>query len=208
MFDYGEVIQPFPDAVSDLQEMLQQRGTTPAAGALPVHPRLAPAFPSGLRPGVVYSLVGSVSIALALLAGPSQHGAWCGVVGLPDLGVEAAAAWGVDLDRLVLVPAPEPPQWVSTVAALAEVAGVVVAASPGRLSGGEVQRLTARLRTRRTSLVVIGPWERPAATVRATTVGWDGLAQGHGALTRQHVRLDITERHQQRSCCLTIPETP
>ncbi|KNX39463.1 hypothetical protein VV01_13350 [Luteipulveratus halotolerans] len=190
-----------------MQEQLQQRGTTTGAPALPVHPRLAPAFPSGLRPGVVYSLLGSVSIALALLAGPSQRGAWCGVVGLPDLGVEAAAAWGVDLDRLVLVPAPTE-QWVSTVAALAEVAGLVVASAPGRLSPGEVQRLTARLRTRRTSLVVIGNWPRAAATVHATTVGWDGLAQGHGALTRQHVRLDITERHQRRSVCLTIPEQP
>ncbi|AKU18787.1 hypothetical protein VV02_09530 [Luteipulveratus mongoliensis] len=188
--------------------MLQQRGTTAAADTLPVHPRLAPAFPAGLRRGAVYSLVGSVSVALALLAGSSQRGSWSGIVGLPDLGVEAAAAWGVDLDHLVLVPSPSPEQWVTAVAALAEVADLVVACPPGRITAGDVQRLTARLRTRRSSLIVTGPWEHPAATIHATTVGWDGLGQGHGCLVRQHLQLDVVERHRRRSVRIMVPESP
>lgn len=191
--------------VARLQDLIQWREATTDTPALPVHPELAAAFPSGLRAGAVYSLVGSTSMAMALLAGPSCNGSWCGVVGLPDLGAEAAVDWGVRLDRLILVPAPAPQSWVSTVAALVEIADLVVASPPARLAPGEEARLTARLRSRRATLVVTGPWPRAAADVRATTTGWDGLGQGHGCLVRQHLRLDITERHQQRSVALTLP---
>lgn len=196
-------------AVADLQSLIQRReaavSTPKDTSSLPAHPGLAAAFPAGLRAGVVYSLTGSTSMAMAMLAGPSRNGSWCGVVGLPDLGVEAAVDWQVRLDRLILVPAPPPLRWITAVAALVEIADVVVAAPPSRLSDGDAARLMARLRTRGATLVVTGPWKRAAAVVRATTTGWDGLGQGHGCLVRQHLRLDITERHLQRSVSLTLP---
>ena len=187
----------------ELHDLLERRDTAPSSARLPVHPDLAEAFPSGLRAGTVYSLTGSTTLALAMLAGPSQKGSWCAVVGLPDLGVEAAVEWGVDLDRLILVPDPGVGEWSRTVATLIEIADVVVTA-PCRIPPAELSRLTARLRSRQSVMVVTGPWPR-AATVQATTVGWDGLGHGHGCLLRQHVRLDITERHQTRSVCLTLP---
>lgn len=194
---------PASSTVDDLRELIERSDTTPAATRLPVHPGLSTAFPSGLRAGSTYSLLGSTTMALALLAGPSRHGSWCAVVGLPDLGVEAAAEWGIDLDRLILVPDPAPQDWSTVVTSLIEVTDIVLAA-PGRLTATELTRLESRLRTRRTTLVVTGSWPR-AATVAVTTLGWDGLGRGHGALLRQHVRLDITERHQQRHVCLTLP---
>lgn len=63
-----------------------------------IHPLLQPLFPGGLMPAV-YRLDGASSVGLGLLT----HG-WCGVVGLPELSVEAARQWGVELSRLVLVP--------------------------------------------------------------------------------------------------------
>ncbi|TWP36229.1 hypothetical protein [Leekyejoonella antrihumi] len=196
------MLHPASATVADLHDLIERRDTSPSTVRLPVHPALADAFPTGLAAGTVYSLTGSTTLALALLAGPSQNGSWCAIVGLPDLGVEAAAGWGVDLDRLILVPDPDANQWVGAVAALAEITDVIVAA-PSRITPGDLSRLAARLRSRQTTLVVTGPWPR-AATVQATTVGWDGLGQGHGCLLRQHLRLDITERHEPRSIHLTL----
>ncbi len=200
----------FPSAsstVARLHDLIERQEVAPATSCLPVHPCLAQAFPQGLRSGGTYALLGAdsgaTSVALTMLAGPSQHGSWCAVVGLPDLGVEAAADLGVDLTRLVLVPEPAPRQWSTTIATLIEVTDVIVAA-PAHLSPAELGRLDSRLRTRHTTLVVTGPWPR-SATVAVTTERWEGLGQGHGALLRRQVRLEVTERHRERSVRLTLP---
>ena len=52
-------------------------------GGHAIHPLLQPLFPGGLMPAV-YRLDGASSVGLGLLT----HG-WCGVVGLPELSVEA-----------------------------------------------------------------------------------------------------------------------
>lgn len=193
--------------VDRLHDLIERQDAAPAATRLPVHPSLSQAFPEGLRSGSGYALQGTTSgvtsVALALLAGPSQQGSWCAVVGLPDLGIEAAADLGVDLTRLILVPDPGPRQWSTTMSTLIEVADVIVT-TPVRLAPAERSRLDSRLRTRHTALVVTGPWPR-AVTVAVTTVRWEGLGQGHGALLRRQVRLDVTERHHTRNVQLTLP---
>ena len=45
---------------------------------------------------------GATSILLALLAGASAAGSWCAVVGMPSLGLVAAAELGIALDRPLL----------------------------------------------------------------------------------------------------------
>ncbi|MCQ8210794.1 hypothetical protein NPS74_24235, partial [Cutibacterium acnes subsp. acnes] len=79
-----------------------------------------------------------------------------GVVGLPELSVEAARQWGVELSRLVLVP--DPGNWLETVATLIEGLDVVLAVAPPPLPITAGRRLTARLRSRGSTLVVLGPW--------------------------------------------------
>ncbi|HWI31582.1 MAG TPA: hypothetical protein VNT50_08815, partial [Microbacterium sp.] len=74
---------------------------------LPAHPALAALLPGGgLRPGAAYSVAPSASLLFALLGPPSRAGSWCGAVGMPQFGAEAAEAMGVDLERLVLIPDP------------------------------------------------------------------------------------------------------
>lgn len=124
------------------------------------------------------------------------HG-WCGAVGLPELGMEAARQWGVELSRLVLVP--DPGNWLETVATLIEGLDVVMAAAPPPLPPTAVRRLTARLRSRGASLVVLGEWPHPAATIDVRTVGWHGLGQGHGCLSAQEVEVTVVRHHHGRS---------
>src|SRR5207302_7365787 len=68
---------------------------------LPVLPALAELLPEGgLRRGSTVTVLGdATSLALALLAGPSQAGSWCAAVGLPSLGLVAAAEVGIVLER-------------------------------------------------------------------------------------------------------------
>lgn len=199
---------PTATRMAQLHELLQRQETTPAASSVPVHPELAPLFPRGLRAGAVYALHGSMSAALALLAGPSMAGSWCGVVGVPDLGVEAAADWGVWLDRLALIPRVAAEDWTSVVAALVEVSALVVATPPEHISPGEVSRLLARLRTSGSTLVVLGDWPRTAATLTGRIVRWDGLYDGHGHLSGGALRFEVTERHQTRHVELEMPVRP
>jgi len=126
---------------------------------LPVAPPLAELLGTpGLRRGSTVVLEGSgvpggTSLALALLAGPSSSGAWCAAVGLPSLGLVAAAELGVALDRLVLVPHPGR-RFAAVVAALLEGCDVVIARPPAALAPGEARRLAARARERRAALLV------------------------------------------------------
>lgn len=194
--------------VAELHEMLQRHETTPAAGSVPVHPALTELFPRGLRAGAAYTLRGSMSAALALLAGPSMAGSWCSVVGVPDLGVEAASAWGVWLERLALVPQVSAEDWTSVIASLVEVSALVVATPPERVSPSEVSRLLARLRTSGSTLVVLGDWPRAAAALSGRIVRWDGLYAGHGHLSAGTLRLEVTERARTRQVDLEIPVRP
>ena len=74
---------------------------------LPLDPAFASLLPEGgLQTGTTYTVSPSPSLVLALLSTASQKGHWCAVIGMPTLGVEAAAAFGIDLSRLILVPEP------------------------------------------------------------------------------------------------------
>jgi hypothetical protein len=165
--------------------------------ALPTNPALAELLPGGaLAAGGAYAVDNSTTLALGLLQGPSAAGAWCAVVGVPDLGVEAAAGLGIDLDRLVLVPHPGE-QWLSVVSALVDVVSVVLVRPPtreGRVRIGEAaaSKLASRLRQREAVLVSLGDvsdsaWPRSDARLRVTASDWAGIGAGFGHLTARQV---------------------
>lgn len=215
MFDHWEMSYTATptsrkDTITHLQSLLQREsdglaGRTSAVLGIPVHPDLRSSFPTGLRHGSVYTLSGSTTVAMGLLAEPTKAGSFCAAVGLPNFSVESAIAWGTDLSKLVLVPHPPAQDWVSVVAALTEIADLILAARPPHVTPGEVERLHARLRTRRTTLVVAGAWPRAVAHIDAVTTGWDGLGQGYGALLHQQVKITVTEQHRQRTQDLNWP---
>src|SRR5215207_9470184 len=156
---------------------------------LPVLPALEPLFATGgLRRGSAVAVRGSASLLLALLAGPARRGAWCGVVGMPSLGLVAAAEAGIPLERLALVPDPGR-DWAAVVAALLDAMEVVVVAPRGRVPDAEVRRLAARARQRGAVLVPFGAVSWPGAELRlSVTAGrWDGVGDGCGHLRSRRV---------------------
>ncbi len=167
--------------------------------ALRTDPVLADLLPGGgLQPGGVYSVLGSTSLIMALLSGPSSEGAWCAVVGMPGFGVEAAARLGVDLGRLVLVPRPGD-SWLTVTAALADAVNVVVTAPGSRVSDAEAARLAARLRQRGTALLVHGDWPRADARMAVASSSWTGVGDGHGYLAAREVTVAVQSRWRGRS---------
>ena len=173
----------------------------------PVHPQLAGLLPDGgLNPGSAYSLAGSGALLLALLAEPSREGHWCGVVGMPEFGAEAAAQAGVSLDRLALVPEPDD-QWLAITAALLEVLPVVALRPVGRVREGDAARLMARLRDRGGVLLVDGAWPRVEARLTLSEARWAGVGAGFGHLASREVTVTLSSRRSPvpRRARLVLP---
>jgi len=177
---------------------------------LPVLPALQPLLPHpGLRRGSTVAVTRSAALALALVAGASAAGSWVAAVGLPDLGIVAAAETGVVLERLALVPAPGARAWPTVVAALLDAIDVVLVRSPPGLPAAQARRLIARARERGTVLVPLGPWPQPADLRLAVTAStWHGIGQGHGHLHSRLAEVVATGRGaatRERHTLLWLP---
>jgi hypothetical protein len=160
---------------------------------LPVHTDLAGLFPwGGLRRGSTVSVHGSTSLLLALLAAPTSSDSWAAVVGLPGLGVLAAAELGVAVDRLALVrhPGAELP---AVVAALLDGMDLVVVPRV-RLTDAQARRLTARARHRGAVLLTVGSWPGADLELQCASSRWDGIEQGAGYLTGREVTVEARGR--------------
>lgn len=179
-------VAPAP-TLDELRARVDQMQGRPAAQPVATHPAFAGLLQ--LQTGSSYG-VDSASLAMALMAGPSADGAWCGVVGSAEFGLEAAAAAGVDLRRTILVPDPGE-AWLEVTAALIDVLSVVVVAAPSQVSGKDVSRISARLRQRGSVLIAYGDWPRCDARVSLRDAEWVGLGQGHGHLQARRVTVEV-----------------
>lgn len=187
---------------------------------LPVLPALVDVVAGpGLRRGATVTVAGlpdrswgATALALALVAEASRSGSWAAVVGCPELHPVGAAALGVDLCRLALVPSPGR-HWATVVGALIDALDVVVAVPPPALRGPDARRLAARARERQAVLIPLmasgGRWVE-GADVRLAVVGaeWKGLERGHGLLASRVVEVTGTGRGvagRERRICLRLP---
>lgn len=171
---------------SNLDGRDETRRTRPSAGPAPV------AFAdvvAGLRVGAVHA-VESRTVALACFGAAMPSGAWGGIVGMPDLGVEAAADLGVPIDRIALVPRPGR-AWLDVVASFADAMPLVLATSPGRVTPTDAARLTARLRGAGSMLLIAGAWAGATTTIRRRSAEWHGLADGDGRLADGSLLVEV-----------------
>jgi hypothetical protein len=215
MFEHGEMspvtLLETADSVDRVQELQARirsmQATKLDTRRIPTHPAIADLLPGGgLKQGAAYSVERSAMLIMALLAGPSAAGSWCAVVGVPEFGVEAASRFGIDLDRLVLVPHPGD-QWLAVTAAIADVMGVVVTRPPKRATDSSVARLSARLRQRGATLLVLGTWPQSEAMLSLSHSEWHGIGEGHGHLASRQVTITVTNRMtgRPRSARLWLP---
>ncbi|MEV4057984.1 hypothetical protein AB0J55_42840 [Amycolatopsis sp. NPDC049688] len=180
--------------VSTASRVAAQAERARATGrVLPVVPALAGLLPGGgLRRGSTVAVHGGTSLLLALLASPTNSGSWAAVVGLPSLGLAAAAEYGVDLARVALVPRPGV-ELPAVVAALLD--GVdLVAVQAETLHPSVARRLSARARHRGAVLLSAGAWPGADVELSCRREPWSGPSDGYGhlrtrrALVRAHGR--------------------
>ena len=196
--------------VSELQARIQgmQRDRW-AAGGRAVSGALGRILPDGiLRTGVAYTIDNSTSLIMSVLAAAGEDGGWGAVVGLPDFGTEAAVGFGIDLERLVLVPSPGD-QWLAVTAALVDVLPLVVVHPERAVGDAETARLGARLRQSGCTLIVAGAWAQTEADLRVTGTSWEGLGAGHGYLSGRDLTVQVSGRNgsgRRRSELIHLPD--
>ena len=127
-------------------------------------------------------------LCLALAAGASAAGAWCAVVGLPQLGVAAAADAGLNPDRMLLIPDPGP-NWPQVVASLLDGCDLVLLGPPGRLPAQARRKLEATVRRFGGVLLVAGEWDGAQVRLLVTEQEWTGIGAGHGRLRARRAQV-------------------
>jgi hypothetical protein len=135
----------------------------------------------GLARGSVVTVTGFGLRCLALAAGPSADGAWCGIAGLPQAGMLAAAGLGWNAGRTLLVP-DLGPAWPQVVASLLDGCELVLLRPPEQATAQIRKRLEATLRRGRGVLLVAGDWQAAQVRLRVLTRRWTGLGDGYGRL--------------------------
>jgi hypothetical protein len=205
---------------SQVKDASAGSGAGAGAAAVPVLPPLRSLIPGGaLRRGGVLAVGDRVRpwgdapsyLALALAAGASAGGAWCGVVGLPAFGIAAASGMGADLGRFLMVDEPGE-RWAEAVAVLAGAVDLVLVRPPRRPGGEQVRRIGARIRRtvrqRGAVLVVAGEWPGADLRLRLTEAAWSGLGDGTGHLTGRRVTIAADGRGaagRERTARLWMP---
>ena len=173
---------------------------------LPVIPALQGLLP-GLRRGSVVAAGPWSLLCLALAAGASVAGAWCAVVGLPQLGVAAAAGAGLDPDRMLLIADPGT-GWPQVVASLLDGCELVLLCPPDRPPAQVRRRIEATARRFGGVLVVAEEWDGAQARLSIAQQEWTGIGTGHGRLRARRVQVVADGRGgaaQPRSRWLWLP---
>ncbi len=177
-----------------VSQVVVASASRPRDRVLPVLPALRDLFPhGGLQRGSVVAVPGRGLLSLAIAAGASAAGAWCGVVGQSELGVRAAAGVGLDPGRLLLVGAPGQ-RWPQVTAAVLDGCELVLLYTPG-CPGGPVRRhVEATLRRTGGVLVVAGDWPGAQTRLWVARQRWTGMGRGHGRLTGRLAQVLATGR--------------
>lgn len=193
----GRAEQTEPGVPADAPAPLQAVDTiiSTERPPLPVPDELSPLLPAGLRRGITVQVDGSTSVLLALLSEASRAGSWAAVVGAPSIGLLAVAQAGIDLSRLVLVPAPGA-QAAPALAALLDGMDIVVVGPEVSLLRADRRRLVARARERASVIVSLRPWEGAHMTLAAERTRWSGLGAGNGRLSSRELTVTRTDRAQ------------
>ena len=178
---------------------MMRPGGTPTAvmsgeHSLPVLPGLRELLPGGeLARGTVVTVPDFGLLPLALAAGASAAGAWCGLAGVEEAGVLAAADLGLCHDRTLLCPQLGS-RWPQVVSSLADGCEIVIVRPPAMLPAQLRHRMEAALRRAGGVLLVAGEWPGAHLELRVTRREWSGLGAGHGRLRACRAQVLVSGR--------------
>lgn len=178
------------------------------APALPLAPALESLLPGGLRRGQVIQVSGSTSLVLALVAQASREGSWAAMIGMPQVGVVAAARRGIELSRLALIPHPGA-QAPAVAGVCVDGMDVVVMGERLALSDADRRRIAARARERGVVIVGVGSWGAGAhVSLAVESSRWEGLGAGDGRLRSREITVAVSGRASSavRRVSLTLDE--
>ena len=186
-----------------------EQGTATGDGLLA---GLQSVLPGGLTPGGILAVQGSNSFRGALAATAMGNLGWAAFVGNRDVGWVAAAEAGLDLARVVVVPAAGPAA-AQVVAACIDAFSVVVLGDIA-LSPGERRSLAGRVRSNATVLLANFWPGAPTlqAGVRGGEISPDGLISRLVSVTRDGfaatalVRVGVTPQAAGTEVAVTVQE--
>ena len=178
------------------------------AGLLPVLPALRELLPGGgLQRGSVVTTGDWGLLSLALASGAVADGAWCAIVGVPAVGVQAAAQAGLDPERVLLVAEPGP-GWTQVVASLLDGFDIVLLRPPEQPSAQLRRKLEAAARRYGSVLVIAGDWPGAQSRLLMADAEWTGIGTGHGRLRARKAQVIASGRgagERARSAWLWLP---
>ncbi|MEY2469382.1 MAG: hypothetical protein QOF21_2080 [Actinomycetota bacterium] len=208
----AEVVAEVDDRRSQLRAVAGRVQATPVLASQrprPVRGPYAAIFPDGLRPGTSVAVAAArpsldaaaLRGAIALAAGVVPPDGWVAAVGVPSIGVLAAAEAGLALDHLVFLAAPTT-VWGTIAVAAVDAFDVVVLAVPARPRMAEVRRLAGRARERGTTVIATGAGARTwggEARITTSAAVWHGVGDGHGFLRTCEVTVELDGRGSVRA---------
>ncbi|MGI5144188.1 hypothetical protein [Streptomyces sp. CA-106110] len=155
---------------------------------------LATLLPGGrVRAGTAVSAGGDMPLLLALAAEASRGAAGWAAVGLPQLGVLAAEAAGLELAHGMRIDTPGR-QWAQVLATVLEAVPVVVTGSLDAVPDRVARRLAAVMRRSGSVLLSAGGWQGAEVRLRVVVSSWEGVGQGHGLLRARRVTVAAAGR--------------
>ena len=172
-----------------------------------VEPLIALLPDGGLVRGKALSCSGaaSMSMALALAVQATASGSWLAVVDVPTFGLEAAAEFGIQLERVVRI---DPPgrsgghgdTWAELTAAVVDGFEVVITRVPQRLNQGLARRVQSRLRAREAVMIALGRSGTISVDIELSAADphWEGVADGCGHLRGRRVTVTSSGRRMPR----------
>jgi hypothetical protein len=179
-----------------------------AEHSLPVLPGLRELLPAGgLARGSVVTVPDAGLLLLALAAGASAAGAWCGLAGVQEASVPAAADLGLHPERTLLAPQLGP-HWPQVVSSLADGCEIVIVRPPTVPPAQLRRRMEATLRRVGGVLIVAGEWPGAQLRLRVVRREWSGLGFGHGRLRACRAEVSVSGRGaagQERTRWLWLP---
>ncbi|MBF6125275.1 hypothetical protein [Nocardia brasiliensis] len=166
---------------------------------LAVPPPLAELLPDGgLAKGSVVSYTGARSLLAGLVAAVTGAGGHAAVVGVPRLGLLAAAEMGAQLERLAVIADPgQDPVEVAAVL-LDGLDLVVLGLSGAAVPPARTRVIAARARNKGSTLVVTdGRWPGPTLRLDARVAGYAGLGRGRGRLRALGLEVEVRGKEGQ-----------